>query len=151
MPRASVPSCSEAEQGSHCPDGPHHQAALSLIRGFCWGRSMMAAGGREGLTLCAGPERTVLVGRGGIVFLTWSWWRGKLFVTMLRLSHLLTDKHQARTAEWKAVLPSVGPPGGAITRLLVLSSLPPQGPDQETPPALEDSSLSEERKNPKGL
>lgn len=91
------------------------------------------------------------MGRGGIVFLTWSWWRGKLFVTMLLLSHLLIDKHQARTAEWKALLPSVSPPGGAIALLLVLTSLPPQGPDQETPPALEDSSLSEERKKPKGL
>lgn len=63
---------------------------------------------------------------------------------MLLLSHLFIDKHQARTAEWKALLPSVSPPGGAITLLLVLTSLPPQGPDQETPPALEDSSLGRE-------
>lgn len=77
-------------------------------------------------------------------FLARSWWRGKLFVTMLLPSHLFTDEHLARTAEEKAMPPSASSPGGpsrpCLPRPLTRRHVPPLG----TP-------LSGEGKKPRGL
>lgn len=109
------------------------------------GGSLRAAGGQAG-TDSASPG-----GERRLCFLTWSWWRGKLFVTTLLLSHLLIEKHRAGTAEWKAVLPDASSPGVSRHTAAGLHTLPPDGRDQErVSPALEDSP-SEKRKKSKGL
>lgn len=90
----------------------------------------------------------VLVGRGGLsphLELV----EGKIVCDDLLLSHLLGDKHQAGTAEWKAMLPGASSPGASRHVAAGLHILPPGGRDQEVSPALR--TLSEERKKSKGL
>lgn len=145
-----VPPCAEAGQGGHLPRWPDRQAA--------WARGCQSAltrggggGGQEGRLFCAGPEssRTGRRGRGGHCFLTGSWWRGKLFVTTLLPSHLLIDKHRARSAEWKAMLPDASSPGVPSHSHCPLGRPPGPGPGDTTSPV--SPSLSGERNKSKGF
>lgn len=92
-----------------CPPRPQSPGGTGpgLVREFCWGRK------HDGCRW-TGRDRKCqswLGGGGRHCLPTWSWWRGKLFVTTLPLSHLLISEHQAGTAEWKAVLPGASSPG----------------------------------------
>ena len=61
-------------------------------------------------------------------------------MTTLLLSHLLVGKRWAGTVAWKAALPGAGSPG--VSHHTAGLHIPPsRGLGQETPPALEDSSL----------
>lgn len=75
-----------------------------------------------------------------------------MFVTMLLPSHLLIDKHWARTVEWKAELPDASSHGHCSMLLLGMVFLPPRGLNlvrevcaQVRFLALGDFSVSEER------
>lgn len=109
-----VPSCVEAGQGSHSP-------LWAPVTGQHWaGPRQRSAGGRKP-GVCRGTESASPNGERRHCSLTWSWWRGKLFVTPPLLSHLLIDKHWTRTAEWRTGHADVRSPGRPILLPLVLT------------------------------